>query len=49
MAATVFNARLAQSNLVTKKTDFDNRVSSLDSTISVNKSKNDSIENELKN
>ena len=49
MAATVFNARLAQANLVTKKTDFDNRVSSLDSTISVNKSKNDSIENELKN
>ena len=47
MAASVFNARLAQANLVSK-TDFDNRVSSLDSKIAVNKTKNESIENELK-
>ena len=47
MAASVFNARLAQANLVSK-TDFDNRVSSLDSKIAVNETKNESIENELK-
>ena len=47
LAASVFNARLAQSNLVTK-TDFDNSVSSLDSKITANKTKNESIENELK-
>ena len=44
LAADVFNARLARANLITK-TDFDNRVSSLDSTIAANKS-NESIENE---
>ena len=42
----VFNARLSQANLVTK-TIFDNNVSSLDSKIAVNKTKNKSIENEL--
>ena len=48
MAASVFNARLAQANLVTK-TDFANTVSSLDSKIVANKTKNESIENESKN
>ena len=47
LAADVFNARLAQANLVTK-TDFDNSVSSLDSKIAANKTKNESIENEFK-
>ena len=47
LAASVFNARLAQANLVTK-TDFDNSVSSLDSKIAANKTKNESIENEIK-
>ena len=47
LAASVFNARLAQANLVTK-TDFDNGVSSLDSKIAANKTKNESIENKLK-
>ena len=47
LAADVFNARLAQANLVTK-TDFDNSVSSLDSKIAANKTKNESIENEIK-
>ena len=47
MATSVFSVRLAHAKLVTKK-DFDNRVSSLDSKILVNKPKNDSIENELK-
>ena len=47
LAADVFNARLAQGNLVTK-TDFDNKVSSLDSKIAANKTKNESIENEIK-
>ena len=42
-----FNARLAQANLVTK-TDFDNKEPSLDSKIPANKTKNESIENELK-
>ena len=46
IAASVFNARLAQANLVSK-TYFDNKVSSLDSKIAVNKTKNESIENEL--
>ena len=40
LAADVFNARLAQANLVTK-TDFDNSVSSLDSKIAANKTKNE--------
>ena len=47
MAADVFNARLAQAKLVAK-TDFDNAISSLDSKIAENKTKNKSIANELK-
>ena len=47
LATDVYNARLAKANLVTK-TDFDNTVSSLDSKIAENKTKNKSIENELK-
>ena len=47
MAASVFNTRLAKANLVTKA-DFDNEVSSLDSKIGANKTKNQSIENEFK-
>ena len=47
LAASVFNARLAQANLVTK-TDFDNSVSCLDSKIDTNKTKNESIENKFK-
>ena len=47
LAADVFNAKLVQANLVTK-TDFDNSVSSLDSKIAANKTKNESIENEFK-
>ena len=48
LAADVFNARLAQANLVAKKTDFDYTASSLDSKIAENKTKSKSIENELK-
>ena len=47
LAADVFNARLARANLVAK-TNFDNIVSSLNNKIKVNKTKNESIENELK-
>ena len=47
LAADVFNAILSQANLVTK-TKFDNTVSSLDSKIAKNKTKSESIENELK-
>ena len=47
LAASVFNARLAQANLVTK-TDFDNKISNLDSKIAANKIKNESIKNEIK-
>ena len=47
LAADVFNARLSQANLVTK-TNFDNTVSSLDSKIDKNITKNESTENELK-
>ena len=47
LVASVFNARLAQANLVTK-TDFDNSVSYLDSKIDTNKTKNESIENKFK-
>ena len=47
MAASVFNTRLAKANLVTKA-DFDNEVSSLDSKIGANKTKNQSTENEFK-
>ena len=41
------NARLAQ-EMLQRKTDFDNKVSSLDSKIAANKTKNGFIENELK-
>ena len=47
MAASVFNARLAQAKLVSK-TDFDNKVSSHDNKIAVNKTKNDSTKNKFK-
>ena len=47
LTASVFNARLAQANLVTKA-DFDNSVSSLDSRITANKTKNEFMENEFK-
>ena len=47
LTADVFNARLSQANLVSK-TDFDNKVSSLNNKIAANKTKNESIENELK-
>ena len=51
LAADVFNSRLSQANLVTNLvtiTVFDNTVSSLDSKIAENKTKNKSIKNELK-
>ena len=47
LAADVFNARLAQANLVTK-TDFDAKLSSLNRKITSNKSKYLFVENELK-
>ena len=47
LATDVFNVTLSRTNLVTK-TIFDNTVSSLDSNIAINKTKNESIENELK-
>ena len=47
LAADVFNARLGKANLVTK-TNCDNTVSSLDSKIAANRTKSESIENELK-
>ena len=47
LAANVFNARLAQANLITK-TDFDAKLSSLNRKITSNKSKTLLIENELK-
>ena len=47
LAADVFNARLKRANLVTK-TDFDNSVSSLNGKVTINKTKNESIENELR-
>ena len=47
LAPNVFNVRLAQANLVTK-TDFDNSVSSRNNKIAANKTKNESIEYELK-
>ena len=46
MAVDVFNARLAQANLVSK-TNFDNTVSSLDSKITKNKTKNLLVGNQL--
>ena len=45
LAADVFNARLSQTKLVSS---FDNTVLSLDSKFAENKTKNKSIENELK-
>ena len=47
LADDVFNARLARAFLVAK-TNFDNTVSSLDSKIAANKTKNESLENEIK-
>ena len=47
LADDIFNARLSQANLV-EKTTFDNTVSSLDSKIVENKTKNNSTENEIK-
>ena len=47
LAADVFNARLAQVNLITK-TDFDAKLSSLNRKIRANKTKNLLAENELK-
>ena len=46
MAVDVFNARLAQVNLVTK-TDFDAKLSSLNKNISKNKTDHLIVENEL--
>ena len=47
LAASVFNARLAQANLITK-TEFDAKLSSFNRKISANKSKHLLIENEFK-
>ena len=47
LAANVFNARLAQANLITKR-DFDAKLSSLNRKITANKAKNLLVENELK-
>ena len=46
LAADVFNARLAQDNLITK-TDFDVKLSRINRKITENKSKNLLVENEL--
>ena len=46
LAGDVFNARLAQANLITK-TDFDAILSSLNRKITQNKSKQFFVENEL--
>ena len=48
LAADVFNARLAQANLITK-TDFDAKLLSLNRKITQNKTKHLLVENELKN
>ena len=48
LTTDVFNARLAQANLMTK-TDFDAKFSSLNRKITQNKSKHLLVENELKN
>ena len=47
LAVSVFNARLAQENLITK-TDFDAKLWSLNRKITSNKSKHLLVENELK-
>ena len=46
LTADVFNARIAQANLITK-TEFDSRLSSLNRKITSNKTKHLLIENEL--
>ena len=46
LAADVFNAKLAQANLITK-TDFDVKLSSLNRKITLNKSKHLLVKNEL--
>ena len=46
LAADVFNARLAQANLITK-TDFDAKLSSLNRKITQNKTKHLLVESEL--
>ena len=46
LAADVFNARLAQANLITK-TDFDSKLSNLNRKITTNKTKHLLVENEL--
>ena len=48
MVADVFNARLAQANVITK-TDFDAKLSGLNKKITTNKTKHLLVENELKN
>ena len=48
LVANVFNARLAAQGNLKSKTDFDIRVSSLDSKIAGNKTKIESTENEIK-
>ena len=45
--ASVFNARVAQENLITKR-DFDVKLSSLNRKITSNKTKHLLVENELK-
>ena len=47
LAARVFTARLAQASLITK-TDFDDKIKSLNQNINSNKTKHLLIENELK-
>ena len=47
LAADVFNARIAQANLI-PKTDFDDKLSNLNRKITSNKAKHVLIENELK-
>ena len=47
LAVVVFNARLAQINLITKA-DFEAKLSSLNIKITANKTKNLVVENELK-
>ena len=47
LAASVFNARLAQANLLTK-TDFDAKLLSLNRKITTNKTKQLLVENKLK-
>ena len=46
LATNVVNTKIEQANVVTK-TNFDNEVSSLDSKIAANKTKNEPIENKL--